>query len=375
MKPSTLGILVVCGVVAVGAGRYFGTRTEPAEQTQIASGGLMFPDLAAKLGTVAKVEIAHQGQTLTVEKRSDGQWGIASMHDYPVQETKLRGLLTGLTELSLSEARTNEQSEFKRLGVEDPNGKDATSNLLTLVDGSGKPVISLIIGHRRVRSQGNGAEEVYVRRPDENQSWLVQGSIDADADSAQWVDRDIMNIGHDRIASVSVDDNALVYGKKDGKFSLLQPADHPKLEDYKVDDVDRALETLTLISVKPDAEVQAQEVGHAVFTTNDGLAITVHVFHAAKADGAKDADSKTSDDQDVWARFTASGPDAVKKEADALNQRLNGWSYALGSWKEKSLVPTLDDLKAAEPKTPVASAPSAAAGDPPMATGSDPVAK
>lgn len=366
MKPITVVVLAVFGVLALGGGWYFGIRTEPAEQTQIASDGLMFPGLAAKLASVAKLEIAHQGNTLTIEKRPDGQWGIASMHDYPVQESKLRGLLTGLTELRLSEPRTRNPAEFPRLGVEDPNGKTAASNLLTLVDTAGKPVISVIIGHRRVRSQGNGAEEVYVRRPDDNQSWLAQGSIEADADAAQWLDRDIVNIGHDRIASVNVNDNALVFGKADGKFGLLQPADHPKLEDYKVDDVSRALELLTLMSVKADADLQVPETGHAVFTTNDGLAVTVHVFHAAKPADAKDAD--------VWARFSASGPAAVKKEADALNQRLGGWSYEIGSWKEASLVPTLDDLKAAEPKKPAA-APTPAAATPPTTTGADPVAK
>jgi len=45
----------------------------------------------------------HQGKQTVIEKRADGGWGLASMHDYPVQETKLRGVLTGLTELRLTE--------------------------------------------------------------------------------------------------------------------------------------------------------------------------------------------------------------------------------------------------------------------------------
>ncbi|HVY15471.1 MAG TPA: DUF4340 domain-containing protein [Rhodopila sp.] len=364
MKPTTVVILAVCGVLALGGGWYFGTRTEPVEQSTIPPGSLMFPGLANKLATVAKLEIAHQGKTLTIEKRPDGEWGIASMHDYPVQETKLRGLLTGLTELRLSEARTSEPSEFPRLGVEDPNGAKATSNLLTLADAAGKPVASLIIGHRRVRSEGDGAEEVYVRRPGDNQSWLARGSIEADADSAQWIDRDILDIGHARIASVNVNDNALVFGKLEGRFALLQPADHPKLEDYKVDDVHRALEMLTLLSVKQDADLHLPEAGHAVFTTNHGLAITVHVFHAPKNGGK---------DEDVWARFSATGPAAEKKEVDAINRRVSGWSYQVGSWKEAALVPTLDDLKAKEAKKPATSAaatpvPGASPTTPPMAT-------
>ena len=54
-----------------------------------------------------------------------------------------------------------------------------------------------------MRTQGNVPEEIYVRRPDDNQSWLAEGSLQADADPQLWLDRDIMNIGHDadRLAS------------------------------------------------------------------------------------------------------------------------------------------------------------------------------
>jgi hypothetical protein len=55
----------------------------------------------------------------------------------------------------------------------------------------------------------------------------------------------------------------------------------------------------------------------------------------------------------------------VKAEADRLNRRLAGWSYQIGSWKEKSLVPTIDDLKAEEPAAPP---PSAATSLPDAAT-------
>jgi hypothetical protein len=91
--------------------------------------------------------------------------------------------------------------------------------------------------------------------------------------------------------------------------------------------------------VKANADAPGTEAGHAVFTTSDGLAVTVTVVHA---------------DKDVWARFAVSGPDKVKAEADKLNARLAGWTYQIGSWKEKSLVPTIDDLKAEEPAKPAA---------------------
>jgi Domain of unknown function (DUF4340) len=357
MRARSVGSLVALGVVALLGGWYFGTRTKPDEQTAIAGGELMFPDLAPKLRDVARIEITHQGKQTVIEKRQDGGWGVASMHDYPVQEAKLRGMLTGLTELRLAEPRTRDPAEFSRLGVDDPNGTASSADLLRLADAADKPIVALIVGHRRVRSQANVPEEVYVRRPDESQSWLAEGSLQVDADASLWLDRNVMNISHDRIASVAVGDQALLFGRRDDKFVLTQPAEHPKLEDYKVDDVARGLELLTFQEVKADADAPGSEMGHSVFTTNDGLAVTVTVLHA---------------DKDVWARFAVSGTsDKVKAEAERMNGRVAGWSYQIGSWKEKSLVPSMADLKAEEPakpsptssRTPGAAAASPAAPD------------
>lgn len=343
MRVRTVGLLVALAVIAIAGGWYFGTATTPDEQTTVVRGALMFPGLTPKLPQVARIEITHQGKQTVIEKRTDGGWGVASMHDYPVQEAKLRGMLTALTELRLAEPRTSDPSQFSRLGVDDPNGTTSSADLVRLVDAAGKPIVALIAGHRRVRSQANVPDEVYVRRPGENQSWLAEGDLQVDADASLWLDRTVMNIGHERIASVAVGDQALVFGRqKGGKLELRQPADHPKLEDYKVDDVARALELLTFQEVKANADAPGTETGHAVFTTDDGLAVTVTVFHA---------------DKDVWARFAASATaDKEKAEAAALNGRLAGWTYQIGSWKEKSLVPTMDDLKAAEPAKPAAPA-------------------
>ncbi|HEX2943500.1 MAG TPA: DUF4340 domain-containing protein, partial [Rhodopila sp.] len=321
----------------------------------------------------------HQGDRTVIEKRSDGGWGVAAMQNYPVQRAKLRGVLAGLTELRLTERRTSNPAEFSRLGVGDPDSKTATGDLLRVLDASGKPLAQIIVGHRRVRGVGNLPDEVYVRRPDEQQSWLAEGNLQVDADPSQWLDRSIINISHTRIASVVVGDHALVFGRLAGRFALVQPADHPKLESYKVDDVARALEMLSFEQVRadkpPSAEGEAangktpngktqdgspaasatgkDEAGkdasakatagqtaqtgdetQSVFTTDDGLAVHVTLLHVGK---------------DVWAHFAATGSDKTKAEADKLNARVGGWSYEIGSWKEKSLVPTMDDLKANEP--------------------------
>src|SRR3954451_12103742 len=152
MTPRSLLMLVVIGILAVAGGWYFGSSTTPTELRSVDAGKLMFPDLAPKLKDPSKVEVVHQGKTTTIALQN-GRWGLADRGDYRIQDTKLRGMLTGLTELRLVERRTTDAAQFSRLGVEDADATASNSNLLRVLDGSGKKLVELIVGHRRVRTQ------------------------------------------------------------------------------------------------------------------------------------------------------------------------------------------------------------------------------
>ncbi|MGA3403272.1 MAG: DUF4340 domain-containing protein [Acetobacteraceae bacterium] len=362
MTPRTLIILVILGVVAIAGGWYFGIDTLPTNQRSADAGRLMFPDLAPHLQQATTIEVVHQGKPMVIEKREvAGQvhWGLADRDGYPVQETKLRSMLTALTELRLVEQRTADPTQFATLGVEDPNGKDSSANLVRVLDASGKPILAVIVGHRRVRTGGNVPEEVYVRRPNEDQSWLAEGSLEVDSDPQLWLDRDIMNIDHSRVAKVVVThgDETLEFARTNDKLALNAPADHPKLDDYKLEDVSRALELLTFEDVHADAAPPGDPVGKSVFSTSDGLTVTASVYRAPPDAAAKpDAVAKPDADRDVLARFSVTGDDKAKAEADRLQARLAGWTYRLGGWKQKSLVPSLEDLKAPAPEKPAAPA-------------------
>ncbi|MBN8927649.1 MAG: DUF4340 domain-containing protein, partial [Rhodospirillales bacterium] len=329
----TLAILVACGVVALAGGWYFGVATTPHEQVAVDAGKLMFPDLAPRLQHATKVEVEHQGKTMEIDKRPDGTWGLADRAGYRVQEPKLRGMLTALTELRLVEPRTSDPAQFPRLGVEDPASPTSNSNLLRVLDSAGKPLVAVIVGHRRVRTQGNVPDQVYVRRPDQDQTWLAEGSLQVDAEPTLWFDRDVMNIDHARIATVVAQHGAdtIELARQGDKITVVKPADHGKLESYRVEDVSRALELLAFQDVQPDTAPVGPESGRAVFTTTDGLALTATVYQG---------------DKDIWVRFAVAGDGAAKAEADRLRSRLAGWTFQFGSWKEKALVPRLADLEA-----------------------------
>jgi hypothetical protein len=370
MKARTTLALVVLAVAALAAGWFLGIEpTAQTGSTTVAAGTPVFPDIAAKLNEAAQVEIAHQGQTIDIADK-DGHWGLAGKGGYPVQPDKLREFFTGLTQLRLMEPRTSDPAEYDRLGVADPSAT-TNSTLVRVLDKSGQPLAALIVGHRRVRTQGEVPESVYVRRPGEAQSWLAEGALPVDADPQLWIVRDIANIPAASIAGATITrvdakgESPLVFKRDGDKLVLSAPADHPKLDDYKLEDVGRAYDNLTLTDVKPAAQEPGDKVGTSVFTTTDGEAITATVYKVG-----------TGDKAEIWAQFSAAAPGgdnaAAKAAAEALDKRTAGWSFQLGVWKEKALVPSLDDLKSDEPATPAAAPPSAAL--PPAAPATPPPA-
>jgi hypothetical protein len=356
-------LLFLAGLIVAYAGWKIGPGSIPAPTINVGRGQLVFPDLAAKLGTVRRIAIESGGKTIVLLPRTDGSWGLEDRGLYPVQTDKLRAMLTGLTLIRQVEPRTADPSLYGKIGVENAGTAGGSSDEVSLFDAKGGVIAALIVGHKRIRAAGGVPDELYIRRPGHKRSWLAQGALSVDADPQLWLDRAILDIGRGRIASITStrDGTTLDFAPKDGKLALTSPPEiaktgQPPLDTYKLDDVYGALTGLTLEDVAPAATQPGKPAGTSVFRTTDGLTITIHLFH---------------DGKNLWAQFQAEGKGAAPLEA-----RLHGWTYRIGNWMQAQLAPSLADLKAAPPAgTPPATgaapaiAPSAAPAAPAPATG------
>ncbi|MDE2335507.1 MAG: DUF4340 domain-containing protein [Rhodospirillales bacterium] len=350
-------LLFLAGLLAAFVGWRVGPGSVPAPSSNVGRGRLVFPGLAAKLPTVARIAIESGGKTIVLlprpgQKHAPATWGLEERGLYPVRTGKLRSVLSGLTLLRQVSPRTADPTLYSRIGVEDPATAGGSSTGISLFDAKGKLVAALIVGHQRVRAAGGLPPEVYIRRPGHRRSWLAEGALTIDADPQLWLQRGIVDIAPGRIASVSVHRGAtaLRFVAHAGKLVLVSPATHPPLDAFKLDDLASALQALTLNDVAPASAEPGKPVGHSVFRTSDGLAITVHLFR---------------DGPHLWAQFQASG-----KGAAPLAARLDGWTYQLGTWMERQLVPTLAEL-APTPSAGAAAIPPAKAAPAahPAATG------
>ena len=152
-----------------------------------------------------------------------------------------------------------------------------------------------------------------------------------------------MNIDHSRIAKVAVTrgDETLQFARANDKLALSMPADHPKLDDYKLEDVSRALELLTFDDVHPDATPPGDQIGKSVFTTSDGLTVTASVYRTACRRRSEtgyrgSAGRRPGRARPVQRDRRREGEGRGRPAAGAAG----GWTYQLGSWKQKALVPS-----------------------------------
>jgi hypothetical protein len=305
---------------------------------------LAFPGLAPRLANAASIEVRRHDGTLIIRRAAPERWVLPARADYPVRPERVRELLVGLTELRLAEPRTANPEMLERLGVDDPTRPGSTASLLRVLDAQGGVIAELIIGRRRVRVQGNVPESVYVRRPNESQTWLAEGRLPLDGDPNLWIDRDLANLPRERVRGLAVtragEAPLLLRRGPDGDAPLrvIEPAETPELDEVSLDEVARAFEYLTFLEVKPAAEIPGARLGEGRFALTDNLSITATLHKEGEA---------------IWVLLAAGGDE----EAARMNARWRGWAYQVGQWKEKAFLPRLADLAKAAAEPPDAPAP------------------
>src|SRR5271169_3859807 len=186
-------VLVALAIAALATG---GPGVSRAGSDQSA-----FPGLGDKLGQVASVAVERTGLNLTFVRDGD-RWLIRQKGDYPADAGKVRRIVLAMADMTLVEPKTRKPDLYPRLEVEDP-GK-GKSTLITLEDKSGAALARLIVGKRRYDRLGAGNDGVYIRKPGDPQSWLARGALDFSDDTANWLDRRIVDLPDSRVAKVSL---------------------------------------------------------------------------------------------------------------------------------------------------------------------------
>jgi len=319
-------VLVVLAVFLTGRGERAGPPAASQERA--------LPQLAGKLAGLAWIRLS-QGGLKTDFAEVNGTWTVIEKGNYPASAGKVRQLLLALSDLSLAEPKTARPDLFARLGLDDP--KNGHSTLVTLQDRTGATVAELLVGKHRNDRFGGGEDGVYVRRPNENRTWLARGSLELSAEPIDWLDRHILSIPQQRIASVALTDESgavvtLHRAAASEPFTVDGAPDGAKLKPpLVVAEPAGALQALEMVDVKPATELAIPDQGtaKAVYTTFDGLDIVLRLVHRDNAD---------------WVVIAVSGKGAAEAEGKTLNDQLGKWSYAIPATQANLLRRKLADL-------------------------------
>lgn len=288
------------------------------------SAGPVLPGIEETIGGAQRITVTSADATYRIERTQRG-WAMRDRDDYPVLSSRLAQLTEGLEGLRYVRRMTSDASKHERLGVTDPR-ENGRGILLQIEDGRGALLVNLIVG---VETAGT-----YVRRPDDAQTWSVEGELPPLRDAAAWLDLRPMTLAAERLARVEImpaEGRAYVLARDSAEqpWRIASPA-LAALAQSAVTATAERITQLQPTDVRTAPAIQGTPVARVRATTFDGIVI--------------DAELIPSDNR-VWVKLVAraSAPEQ-EAAAVALNTPASDWAYALSDMEVEAFAPALARL-------------------------------
>ena len=385
MNVKTLSILAGLTVLMIVAAIFLG---QERHSTFPKSGELLFPELLDKINDINEIVLESNLDKITLAHSESG-WGVKEKEGYPADLEKVKRILIGMAELRIREPKTKNPELYKKLGLQNHDADESTSTLVTLTSKETTDTTSLVIGQQRPDKSAPSLSEIFVRKPEDPQTWLVIGKLQLENILTEWLDKEIVDIEGTRIQRVMVTHPAgevLTIQKTKPDDLDFQIVDMPKgykiSSQFNVNNVATTLSKLALEDVKKEEEVDFEKNAgiKALLETFDGLQLHVQtanegetryakvsvkfdpsIIHkeeetdqSAEEEGKK-AESKNSSDKKEEASKPEATPkqegdneekkaseppqpkiksaEEVQKEVAAIHGRLQGWVFEIAKFK------------------------------------------
>lgn len=330
-------------------------ETAPADgasATATAGGQLpaLLPGIDKQLDSIVRIALRGAEGSVTLQ-RDAGSWTVAENDGYLAQQDRVAKLLASLAAMKTTEKMTSRKEMLERLGLGEV-GKEGSPTVEVKLFGEGdKEIGGLVVGN--TRSGNNREQERFLRKVDDNQAWAVRTPLQVDAVKDNWTQKEILNVGADRIRRFEVDafDTEPVVVARAEKptdaFTVENiPAGKEVARAEAASSLAASLAGMNFDLVKRDPAFFDQLTSETlvVASTFDGLAI--------KSRWRKEGSEGT------WATFDVSydeslrptgdaaaslkSADDVKKEAEEIAGRAKGWVFRIPSWKAGTLERTVN---------------------------------
>ncbi|HUO98726.1 MAG TPA: DUF4340 domain-containing protein [Rhizomicrobium sp.] len=339
-KRRQMAVLIAAAVLS-GLAALFALHRRAAEVAPTYDTHLLFPDLAHALnaGQVNRIRVSSRaGGTFDVDFVPQKGWILPGRSNYPASFDEVRHVLVAMAAMETVEPKTDQPGWFHYIDVDAPPKGNGTE--ITVSGDKNHVFAALIVGKTQDIGDESGGVGLFVRKPNENQSWLVRSPAEIKPSQTDWIDKTVMDIDRERVAQADV------HPVSGPPYSVSRAA--PTVASFTLspipkgreiayagagDNIASALDDFTFDDIRPAGDFDFDKGASSLTErTFDGLTVT--------ADVIKQGD-------DYWARVSAeASPGAAKaaREAYKINERGAGWAFKLASWKGAVFVAPLESL-------------------------------
>jgi hypothetical protein len=339
----------------------------------------LLPGFAEQVNSVDQVQVVGAGGiTLATLKRQDQAWVVEEFHNYPADWNQLRTLLAALAQAKVVEPKTSNPDYFDRLGVDDVANEGSKATLLRVSGPGGQHAV--LVGNA-----AEGRDGRYVRLADGDRALLIDQQLELPADAKGWLQRDIVNISDAEVVEFSSKqaDGSEIRASKasadDDDFVLQDIPEGREIQSaWSVNSMANALSNLQLDAVVAADTVDFSTASQFRLLTADGLEVLAEVADAGEQkwlrlsaqvyavdNAAQDAEPATDaapDDEaagslaageegsnasvaegSTTAEKADTPPNASERAAE-INQRVQGWAYAIPGFKADTMSKRMEDL-------------------------------
>lgn len=312
----------------------------------------MFADLQDRIADVATIQIETKAASFNVVRDAQGRWTLPDRAKYPADVNTVRKTILGLAELDLVAEKTSRAESQEKLGLGVPK-TGGSGTLVTLKDGKGDVLASLITGVGAEGESAGGKQAIYVRRPDAPQTYVARGTFAATTDQAQWLDKAFIDLARDRVKTVAMKPfkgkpYTVTRAKPDdANFRIVEaiPAGRQLRSESEPSGIGNALLGLSFEDVKAEGLVDFAGAATLAVSTFDGLNMTFNIVEK---------------DRDFWMTLSATADPTVQpppakpgesklkpdvaKEAKEINALVGGWAYKIPRYKGTLMTAPMEDL-------------------------------
>jgi len=260
--------------------------------------------------------------------RSASGWLLEETGGYPIRADRLSELAGGLETLTYDEKRTDDPYKHDRIGLGDPT-EGGNGALVEIFGSEGDLEHALIIGRKN--------ETLYVRAPDQGQTFRADGTLPPFYNRRAWLDLDIINIDPSAIRSVRITDavnRSLYLRRSEGSDARSFRPAPPNQDDRLISRLAAsstalAVTRLSPTNVKPASDLVSQPIASHISETFDGLEISLRAYREPNG---------------YWVTLRAIEAGEGARRAEVINEKAEGWAFRITDYDFQDFTPAVTSI-------------------------------